>query len=192
MDTIERVQKENNNVPILYTIKDGREQGSFGGTVEEKKSLIQALVKRNAAYIDIDYEFDSENEYAFLQEVSDIKNDETKLILSAHFFEGTPSFPSLKNRVQNMKNRGADIVKIAAMPHYNKDVLTVLRLAENLQRKKIKHITISMAEKGKISRLTTPLFGSEMMFAPLEKGSESASGQMSMNEMKQCFDMFGV
>jgi len=151
------------------------------------------LALRNADYIDIDYEFDSENNYAFFEELKrtkEIQNLSFQLILSAHFFQGTPSFPSLKNRVQLMQNRGANICKIAAMPKDNKDLLTIIRLTENLERKKIPFITISMGNIGKISRVLSPLMGGEMMFAPLEKTESSASGQLSVAELQQCLQIF--
>lgn len=193
IEKIFHYKKENNNIPLLFTVKDEKEQGNFSGNIKDKKALIRMLALKKAEYIDIDYEFDEENNYAFFEELKrtkDIQNLHFQLILSAHFFEGTPSFPSLKNRVQLMQNRGANICKIAAMPKDNKDLLTIIRLAENLERKNIKYIAISMGKIGKISRVLTPLMGGEMMFAPQEKNESSASGQLDIGELKQCLKIF--
>lgn len=180
-----------NYYQLLFTIKDIHEQGSFAGTLMDKKVIsekISSKIMDNAScdipdYLDLDYRFDEENNFEFLQKISKNTNIHFQLILSAHFFEGTPSFPSLKNRIQLMHNRGANIVKIAAMPHEEKDVLIILRLAENCKRKEIPYIGISMGNLGKISRILTPQWGGEMMFASLSKNAASASGQMTVDEL---------
>ncbi len=187
LEDIFEQQKNLNNIPLLFTIKDEKEQGNFGGTHDEKKQLAQMLWKANVDYLDLDYEFDLELFETFKQTKMKTK---TQLILSAHFFEGTPSFPSLKNRIQLMQNRGADIVKIAAQPNDIRDVVDILRLAENLKRQNIKFIAISMGQMGKITRVMTPLWGGEMMFAPLEKDNSSASGQVSTQELQSLWNTF--
>lgn len=187
LQTILEKQKELGNIPLLFTIKDEKEQGNFGGTHEEKKQLAQMLWNANVDYVDLDYEFDLELFEIFKKSKMQTK---TQLILSAHFFEGTPSFPSLKNRIQLMQNRGANIVKIAAQPNDVRDVVDILRLAENLHRQNIRFITMSMGSLGKITRVITPLWGGEMMFAPLELQHSSASGQMSVDELRLMWNTF--
>lgn len=182
-------KKENGNIPLLFTIKDEKEHGNFGGVAAEKKQLVLELFERGAEYVDVDYEFDEENDYQFLEELKDLSRS-GKLILSAHFFEGTPSFPSLKNRVQLMQNRGAQIVKIAASPQCEKDLISILRLSENLSRNNIPFIVISMGEMGRISRIITPLMGGEMMFAPLHENLLSASGQISASQIREWWREF--
>jgi 3-dehydroquinate dehydratase len=49
-----------------------------------------------------------------------------------------------------------------------------------------------MGENGKISRLLAPLFGAFFTFASLEKGSETASGQISISEMKSAYILLGI
>jgi len=187
LSKIQENQKKNKNIPLLFTIKNQNEQGNFGGTHEEKKQLSKILLEANVEYLDLDYEFDLE----FFEELKLSKiNTKTQLILSAHFFEGTPSFPSLKNRIQLMQNRGADIVKIAAKPNDTRDVVDILRLSENLKRQNIKYIAISMGQMGKITRVMSPIWGGEMMFAPIETENASASGQISVEELQSLWKTF--
>jgi 3-dehydroquinate dehydratase len=49
-----------------------------------------------------------------------------------------------------------------------------------------------MGEKGKISRLLSPMFGAFFTFASLETGNETAAGQMSINEMRTAYALLGV
>ncbi|HID91809.1 TPA: type I 3-dehydroquinate dehydratase [Candidatus Peregrinibacteria bacterium] len=210
-------QRKNLNTyfSLLFTLKGEKEQGNFSGTVSDTKEISRKIItkiseyskhskhtsnniKNNPDYLDLDYNFDDDNLYEFFEEIKRtrnaqaIKNTDFQLILSAHFFEGTPSFPSLKNRTQLMQNRGADIVKIAAMPHDEKDVLTIFRVAENFKRKDISYIAISMGNIGKISRVLTPLWGGKMMFASLSSDNASASGQMTIDELDSLFSIFAV
>jgi 3-dehydroquinate dehydratase len=49
-----------------------------------------------------------------------------------------------------------------------------------------------MGELGKISRLLSPVFGAFFTFASLEHGSETASGQMTIQEMKTAYELLGL
>jgi len=44
-----------------------------------------------------------------------------------------------------------------------------------------------MGEEGKISRIMAPYFGSYLSFASLERGAESAPGQLTVEEMREIF-----
>lgn len=187
IDAILEVQKTI-QLPLLFTIKDSQEQGNFGGTHEQKKQIALLLLQKNVDFLDLDYNFDIE----WFEEIKALKmQTKTQLILSAHFFEGTPSFPSLKNRVQLMQNRGADMVKVAAMPRNQEEVLDILKLAENLHRKKIRYIAISMGSLGKISRVLAPLWGSEFAFAPVSIENSSANGQIPEKNLRTIWELLG-
>jgi 3-dehydroquinate dehydratase len=49
-----------------------------------------------------------------------------------------------------------------------------------------------MGELGKISRLLSPLFGGFFTFAALEHGSETAVGQMTIQEMKAAYKLLEI
>jgi 3-dehydroquinate dehydratase len=46
-----------------------------------------------------------------------------------------------------------------------------------------------LGEQGKLSRLLSPLFGGFFTFASLEEGSETAMGQMTINQMRVVYDL---
>ncbi len=172
--------KKQLNIPLLINVKGPEEKGNFTGTSEEKMEIYKECIQRGAEYIDVDYEFSPK----LLQKIQEEKLT-SNLILSAHFFRGTPSLPSLLSRVEKMKERGANIVKIAAFAQEPKDLITLLRLAENLQRSQTPFIAISMGEIGKPSRFLSSFFGAEMTFAPLEKKDSSAPGQIIIDDMRE-------
>lgn len=198
LDTLFAAKKEAGNIPFLINVKDEVEKGKFSGNDEQKIFLLLESAKRGAEYIDIDFAFEPKLLAQLKKNTEKIhspnplkKGAKTQLILSAHFFDGTPTFPALKNRVQRMQNSGADIVKIATMPESPKDLITILRFAENMKRKNIPFIAMSMAQIGKISRLLVPLLGGEMMFAPLTKSEASAPGQICRDELLELEKVFG-
>jgi 3-dehydroquinate dehydratase len=49
-----------------------------------------------------------------------------------------------------------------------------------------------MGEAGKISRLLSPVFGGFFTFASLEKGAQTATGQMSISELKSAYTLLGI
>ena len=88
-----------------------------------------------------------------------------------------------------MKKRGADIVKIAVLSNSKEDTLSVIFLAQTLQSENIPHILIAMGKKGILSRVITPFLGGTIMFAPLTKNQASASGQLTVDELRKAWGM---
>ena len=80
---------------------------------------------------------------------------------------------------------GADIAKIACKVKSNGDNARLLSLLDS--KKEI--IVIGMGRKGRITRITAPLLGSPITFAALEKGKETAEGQMTLDKMKELYEM---
>jgi 3-dehydroquinate dehydratase type I len=177
-------QKQKIQKPLLLNVKAKNEHGNFCGTDEEKYTILLEGMKMGAEYIDIGYDYNEEYSRLLIQQ-----KKETKVIISAHFFDGTPSLPSLLNRIEHIQKKGGDILKIAAMAKEKKDLLTILRLSENLYRSKDQFIAISMGEIGKSSRVLTPYLGSEMMFAALDESSISAPGQMTAEQLRTAWKL---
>lgn len=169
-------------LPALVNCKDAQEQGNFTGTDTEKANLLITAAQAGAAYIDIDHEFDIE----LIEKIRKSKG-RAKLILSAHFFNGTPGLPHLTGLLDKILKKKPDIVKFAAKPNSFRDVVTMIRLAEKLSAKNIPHIVIAMGELGKITRIASPLLGNEIMFGTLENGKASAPGQISAKRLSEFF-----
>ena len=91
---------------------------------------------------------------------------------------------------RDMKKRGADIVKIAVMANILDDTFSIISLAQTLKEEGIAHILIAMGEKGILSRVITPLLGGNIMFAPLTKKGSTASGQLTVKELRKAWGMF--
>ena len=169
-------------LPLVFNVKGEDEQGCFSGSDEEKVDILLKASLLGAEYCDLSYEMNKK----FIQRFLKNKKKRTKLILSHHFWRNTPPLPSLLNLSKQMIKKGAEIVKIVSSEKHKKDFITILRLAENLNKNNIKHISILMGDIGRFSRIIIPKFyGGEFSFASLNDKEKTAIGQLSIDEIKE-------
>ncbi|GAI66511.1 unnamed protein product [marine sediment metagenome] len=171
---------------ILITNRKMDEGGRFEGSERERVTLLKEAVKLGAEFVDI--ELSTEN--TLIEELLFIirnHDNKTKLIVSHHDFNRTSSEKELKDRFNECLKAGADIVKLITYANSMEDNLMVLNLIPYAKRKNGEIIAFCMGDLGRISRAMAPLLGSYLSFASLEKGDESAPGQMTAREMKQIF-----
>ena len=105
-------------------------------------------------------------------------------VVSAHDFTDTPPSKQLLRTLKAMADLGADVAKVAVMPHDRSDVLEALKAADRGRaRLRIPIIVIAMGRRGKLTRLIGGEFGSAATFATVGEGS--APGQVSASEVLQ-------
>jgi len=171
---------------VLVTARKKDEGGNFEGDEKERFSLLSEAVTLGADFVDIELSTDETFTKKLLEDIKE-HGDQTKLIVSHHDFNGTPSESKLQNIFNKCVDRGAHIVKIATFAGSMGDNLKILELITHAKRMNQKIIALCMGEKGKISRIMAPYFGSYLSFASLEKGAESAPGQLTIEEMREIF-----
>ena len=81
---------------------------------------------------------------------------------------------------------GAEVCKIVTTAHQITDNLIILNFISQ-KSAKTQLVCFCMGELGRVSRLLSPLYGSYFTFASLKKGSETANGQFSLQEMKSTY-----
>ena len=86
---------------------------------------------------------------------------------------------------------GAIVCKIVTTAKKIEDNLTVLNFVSAMPSK-AKLVCFCMGENGKVSRLLSPMFGAFFTFASLEEGSETAAGQMTVQEMRAAYKLLGA
>lgn len=166
--------------PLLVTLRSFKEGGVLNISDEEYFKIYNGLVDNgNFDLLDIEL-FMPEKEVENLIEKCHTNN--IYVVLCNHDFHATPSKDEIVYRLKNMEEKGADICKIAVMPHDGADVLTLLEATnERYQEAKVPLITMSMGSLGMISRLSGELFGSAATFGAL--GETSAPGQMPVDDL---------
>ena len=174
------------NMPLLITNRKTDEGGRFEGSERERVALLKEAVELGVEYVDIELSTEEALIEELLQKIHNNDN-QAKLIISHHDFNRTSSEKELKDRFNECLKAGADIVKMVTYANSMEDNLRVLDLISYAKRKNEEIIAFCMGDLGRISRVMAPLFGSYLSFASLEKGDESAPGQITINDMKQIF-----
>ena len=174
------------NMPLLITNRKIDEGGRFEGSERERVALLKEAVELGVEYVDIELSTEEALIEELLQKIHNNDN-QAKLIISHHDFSRTSSEKELKDRFDECLKVGADIVKMVTYANSMEDNLRVLDLISYAKRKNEEIIAFCMGDLGRISRVMAPLLGSYLSFASLEKGAESAPGQITINDMKQIF-----
>lgn len=172
--------------PIIFTLRIKEEGGA-----KQLAPEVRSCVIRSALYsglIDI-VDVELRNGPQFNAPVmSAAREHGTKVILSFHDFETTPSNETLLQKISEMARQGADIAKTACMPREPGDVLRLLQVTLTARGMfpNLPLITMSMGRLGMISRVAGFLYGCDMSFAV---GKEiSAPGQIPIGEARAMTD----
>jgi len=110
-----------------------------------------------------------------------------KCLLSFHELEKTPPLDNLKKIVKRQLDAGADICKVVTTAQKFEDNLTVLKLIPEFPEARI--VTFAMGPLGLPSRILSPLVGGDFTYAAIEKGRESAPGQVTVDDLHKLYQM---
>ena len=154
--------------------------GNFEGSEEARINLLKKAVEFNADFIDIEIEAGKEK---ILELIKNKKN--SKVIVSHHNSSETSPLAELQKKYEEIKKLSPDLIKIVANANSINDNFTIFDL---LKGKKCL-ISFCMGIRGQISRILAPKYGSMLTFASLSEGKESASGQISIDEMKNVYNI---
>ncbi|MFR0540951.1 type I 3-dehydroquinate dehydratase [Lactobacillus delbrueckii] len=168
-------------LPILVTFRTKNEGGVLELGEDEYLDLVATVVtNRLGDAVDIELFHDEERVKDLVKQAH---NYNVVVIMSNHDFEKVPAKDVIEFRLKKMAELGADVPKLACMPHSADDVLTLLS-ATNDARKALSTpiITMAMADLGKVSRIAGQVFGSCLSFGAV--GKTSAPGQLSIEDLR--------
>ncbi|NIE63004.1 type I 3-dehydroquinate dehydratase [Burkholderia sp. Ax-1719] len=175
-----------NGKPLILTFRTKTEGGSKEITDKEYGDLYMALIK--AHFIDI-LDVEMFRQPSVVREVVAAAHAAgIKVVMSSHDFRKTPPTAEIVSRLREQDKMGADILKIAVMPHNAADVLKLLDATEQIRdqysRKPL--LTMSMGGLGAVSRFSGQVFGSDLTFGMI--GEASAPGQVDARALRQVLD----
>lgn len=174
-------------MPLLFTFRTQAEGGRRALSPQEYVALNQRVIAaQQADVLDIELFAAPEDRQQLIQAAHD---EQILVVLSSHDFEKTPPQSEMAARLRNMCAQGADIAKLAVMPHSPADVLALLSATNDVVQGGIECpvITMSMGSLGAISRVAGGLFGSCLTFGAV--GGGSAPGQMAVEDLRTVLDM---
>lgn len=181
IDALKIIREHLPETPLLFTFRTLAEGGKGVISNEGYQKLYEKVVASKMVDL-IDLEL-------FLEAslVSDVvktaKKAGCKVVISNHDFNKTPVVEEMVNQLQEAREMGADIPKLAVMPKDAADVLALqeaTRMAsEDLHLGPL--ITMSMGTLGMISRISGHLFGSCLTFGAATV--TSAPGQIPVEDL---------
>jgi len=173
-------------LPLVATNKIVSEKGLFAGTEDERQQTLLKAAKNGFAYVDVNLLSPK-----LLETITKLEKSGAQSIVSYHKYDGALTMFEMEMVLQQEIASGASVCKIVGTAKTVEDNVPALNfVSANYQKAKL--VCFCMGEQGKISRLLSPVFGAFFTFASLEKNSETASGQMSMEEMKFAFNLLGA
>ena len=166
----------------ILTCRAKSEGGEFKGSEEERQEVLLNLSKLRPKYLDIELSLAQSKP----EILNSMKGSEASMILSWHDFEDTPSIQFLKSILDKAKPLG-EIVKIVTMAKDFSDNMSILNLYKYSKPDRL--IAFCMGEKGQISRILCPIFGSPFTYASLP-GLSTAPAQIMVKELRELYDLF--
>jgi len=191
-DNIKKLLKEvrkitEKDTEIIFTLRKKEEGGKFKGSEKERIEIMKSCLD-SCGFDLIDIELSAEKK-ALKEIVKKAGEKNKKIIVSFHDFKKTPSKRKMIEIIKKEIGAGADIAKLAVKTNSKEDVIKLLKVT--LSAKKLgKVITIGMGKAGKVSRILTPLLGSEVTYGYLNK--PTAEGQISVKSLKLLFEAIGL
>ncbi|KML03941.1 3-dehydroquinate dehydratase [Bacillus stratosphericus] len=181
IDTLKGMIEKAGSIPFLFTIRSEKEGGECISLSEDEK--VSLIVELCATQLVAAVDFELMHDVSHIQQVSQAaKRNGVILIVSYHDFHRTPEADRLVELFTNAESVGADIAKIAVMPHSYEDALTLLSATGKAKKHlSIPVISMAMGEYGAFTRMVGGLFGSVMTFAVGKESS--APGQVAIQDL---------
>jgi 3-dehydroquinate dehydratase-1 len=167
--------------PWIACARSKAEGGNWPGDDAEKTEELITATELGADMVDI--ELGTTN----LAEAITLIKKKAKCLLSLHELEKTPPLEQLKGIVKRQLSAGADICKVVTTAQSPVDNLTTLKLIAEFP--KVKMVSFAMGPMGLASRILCPLVGGYFTYASLAEGKESASGQLTVDQLKRIYRM---
>lgn len=167
--------------PWIACNRMAQEGGSWQDSEARRKEELLKAIQLGADIVDI--ELATTN----LERVVSLIKKRAKCLLSFHQLEKTPALDSLKKIVKQQLAAGADICKVVTTAQKFEDNITILKLIPEFPEARI--VAFAMGPLGLPSRILSPLVGGDFTYSAIEKGGESAPGQIKVAELKKLYQM---
>ena len=164
--------------PFIVTNRRREEGGMCRIDERSRVEVLEKAIELGVEFVDVELS----TERSLLRRLMANKK-RTKMILSFHDFQGTPSQGQLRGLYERMVRWKPDFVKIATFARSWEDNLRILSLIPYALSKEQKIVTFCMGEKGRMSRIFSPLMGGAWTYASLARNRASAPGQLTASEM---------
>lgn len=167
--------------PWIACNRSAEEGGSWRGSEAKRREELLGAIELGADIIDIELVTGN------LKEMVQLIKKRAKCLLSFHDLKGTPPSGRMREIVQKELEAGADICKIVTTAQRLEDNLAVLQLIPDFPEARV--LSFAMGPLGFASRILCPLVGGDFTYASIKAGKESASGQMTVRDLRKLYGM---
>ncbi len=172
--------------PLIATNRPRRKKGDFSGPEERRVKILTQAAEEGFEYVDV--ELGTSN---LAKTVSLLKEKGAKVIVSHHDYFRTPDKAKLASLMVRSLKLEPDVCKIATTALATSDNLTVLAFLQSNHRK-TPLVTFAMGNPGVWSRILCPIYGGAFTYASLQKGRETAPGQLTVSDLRSIYGMLGI
>jgi 3-dehydroquinate dehydratase/shikimate dehydrogenase len=158
---------ESKSLPVIATLRPAWEGGGWTGNEDDRIAILRDAARGGADWIDLEF-----------KAYKDFDRGNARLILSWHEASGMPS--DLDARIRKMSVLEPDLLKLAATARGTADVLAAVRAQRALDRA---GVVIPMGDWGEAARILTPRLGGAITYAAVERGKETAPGQLTVGDL---------
>ncbi len=167
--------------PWIACNRSADEGGQWQGNEARRIERLLQAIELGADIVDI--ELSTRN----LEKIIQLVKKRAKCLLSVHDLEKTPRLEQMKKMVQRQLKAGADVCKVITTAQRFEDNFTILRLISEFPE--VRLVSFAMGALGITSRVFCPLVGGDFTYASIEKGKESAQGQITVKELAKIYEM---
>ncbi len=169
------------NKPWIACNRSADEGGQWQGNEARRVEKLLQAIELGADIVDI--ELRTKN----LGKIVQLIKKRTKCLLSSHDLEKTPTLDEMKEIVRRQLKAGADLCKVVTTAREFGENSTVLQLITEFPG--VRLVSFAMGALGSLSRVLCPLIGGDFTYASIEKGKESAQGQITVRDLVKIYEM---
>lgn len=173
-------------IPKIATIRTEKDGGYWKAEEKDRINFLRTCLSFGAEYVDIEESTDIGWRYEISKAC---KDNGSKMIISHHEFDRALPKQEMVDICKNEFAAGANIAKIAIMPKTVDDVANIFSVIEFYKSQNKEIIAIAMGKLGTMTRVFGPQMGAYLTYAALEKGKESAEGQLCLEDMKAVLEI---
>lgn len=181
VETGNQLRETLGDIALLTTFRTKNEGGELQLSDDDYFKICNATVQATFTdALDVERYHDETSVKSIIKNAHD---NNVVVIMSNHDFDKTPTQSDIVGRLTSMVEFGADVAKMAVMPKSAEDVLTLLAATNEASHKLDQPIiTMSMADIGKVSRISGEVFGLSLTFGSV--GAGSAPGQIALDDLR--------
>ncbi|MCD4844744.1 MAG: type I 3-dehydroquinate dehydratase [Methanosarcinales archaeon] len=163
-------------LPIIVTNRTKEEGGHWEGSESERIELLKSSISQADC---VDVELSSSMKDTVIESAHSANKT---VIISSHDFKTTPG--NMLAILEQARDAGADISKLAITPNSNIDTLNLLKVTQEVD---FPVCTIAMGKLGSHTRVVAPIYGSVLTYGSVNKAV--APGQIRIDDLRNIMEV---